>query len=110
MRSFFVDKLGLRPPLADAIEVLATLAVAVALALFAHRLVLLLLHRLTARTSSRSDDIVAARIAGPMRWILVALALTFVQRSLPLEAWAQALWQQAAGFLVPGLSAGSSSR
>ncbi|MET0373239.1 MAG: mechanosensitive ion channel domain-containing protein [Rhizorhabdus sp.] len=98
-----MDILRLSPSLADMIEVVATLIIAVVLALAAHRIALLLLHRLTARTSGRGDELVLARIAGPMRWIMVALALSVIQRGLPLLPWARTLWQQAAGFILPGL-------
>lgn len=95
--------LRLPPSLADAVEITATLVIAIALALLAHRTALLLICRLSNRTSSKGDDAVVARIATPMRWIFVALALSLVQRGLPLEPWARALWQQAAGFVLPGL-------
>ena len=103
MHGFLVQTLGLPPSLADMIEVAATLAIAILLALALHWAALHLLRRLSARTRSQGDDLMVARIAGPMRWILVALALSLVQRSLPLLPWGRALWQQAAGFIVPGL-------
>ncbi|MES2494888.1 MAG: mechanosensitive ion channel domain-containing protein [Pseudomonadota bacterium] len=82
---------------------MATLAIAVVAALAVHRFAVLLLRRLSARTEGGSDDIVVAHIHGPLRWILVAIALSLAQRGLPLEPWARGLWQQVAGFLVPGL-------
>lgn len=103
MPAFPIDVPGLSPPLAEAVGVAATLAAALVLALAAHRIAMAALQRLTARTRGRGDDIVLARTAGPMRWILAALALSVAQRGLPLEPWARALWQQAAGFVLPGL-------
>jgi small-conductance mechanosensitive channel len=100
MRSLLVDILRLPPALAQA-SVTVLLAIVAALAI--HRIALGLLHRLSARTQSRSDDVVVARIAGPMRWILVAIALAMIQRGLPLAPWARLLWQQVAGFVVPGM-------
>ncbi|WP_152663886.1 mechanosensitive ion channel domain-containing protein [Sphingomonas sp. SRS2] len=79
------------------------IGIAVAVALGVHAMALTALRRLTSRTASKSDDVVLSRIASPTRWIALAIALSFSQRSLPLGSWAAGLWQQAAGFILPGL-------
>ncbi len=107
MRRFPIEMPSLPPAIADAAvamaEAAAMIAAAVAAALLVHRLAIVLLRRLAQRTRSRADDMVLERVRRPLRWILVAVALSIVQRGLPLLPWAKALWQQAAGFVVPGL-------
>lgn len=103
MRHFLTETLSLPAAIADMAEVIATLTIAIVAALTLHRLAMVLLRRLSERTEGRADDMVVSRIQEPLRWILVAIALSLAQRGLPLEPWARALWQQVAGFLVPGL-------
>lgn len=98
-----IARLGLPPMIGDVLTVVLVLAVAVVIALVVHSAVLATLRRLTHRTASSSDDIVIARIARPTRWIMIAVAVGFAQRGLPLGSWALALWQQATGFILPGL-------
>jgi small-conductance mechanosensitive channel len=38
-----------------------------------------------------------------MRWILIAVALSSAERAVTIAGWAQAAWEQAAGFVVPAL-------
>src|SRR6185436_19654739 len=91
------------PELVDVLETALLLSIATAGALLVHRGGLLLLRRLAARTASNTDDLILARVAAPMRWIVVAVALSLVQRGLPLAPWALAIWEQATGFVLPGL-------
>jgi small-conductance mechanosensitive channel len=107
MRRFLTEMPSLPPAIADAAadtaEVAVTLAIAIGAALIVHRVAVTLMRRLATRTEGRADEMVVERIQPPMRWILVAVALSIVQRGLPLEDSARALWQQVAGFVVPGL-------
>lgn len=103
MRDLLIYRLGLPSPLADTINIFVTLFIAVAIALTVFHFILLALRRLTSRTPSRTDDVVLERIDGPMRWIAIAIALSFAQRGLDLPDWGRAMWQQAAGFILPGL-------
>ena len=103
MISILPDLPWIPPRLADTIEAILVLAVAVVVALVVHRLLLMFVHRLSARTSSKADDLVVARITGPLRWIIIALALSIAERGLVLAPWALATWQQAAGLLLPAL-------
>lgn len=103
MPAFLPDLRWGPPRLADVVEAILTLTVAVAVALVIHRLLMVLMHRLSAHTFSQADDLVVARITGPLRWIIVALALSAAQRGLVLAPWALATWQQAAGLILPGL-------
>jgi len=103
MRDLLIDRLGVAAALADAINVLLTLLVSVAVALLLFALALSALRRLTMRTKGKTDDIVLERIDAPMRWIVVAVALSFAQRGLDLPGWSRDLWQQVAGFILPGL-------
>lgn len=95
--------LGLPPLIANILVTTLILCLAVAVALLLHRFVMAGLERLSARTASEIDDLIVKRITGPLRWILVAVALSFAQRGVALAPWSAALWEQAAGFIVPGL-------
>lgn len=103
MIASLIAQLGLPPLIGDLVTIALVLAVAIGIALAVHGAALSLLRRLANRTASTSDDILIARIARPTRWILIAVAIGFAQRSLPLGSWALALWQQATGFVLPGL-------
>lgn len=98
-----VRSLGIPPALGQLLTVMIVIGVAVAVALAVHAIALTALRRLASRTASSSDDVVISRIARPTRWIALGVALSVSQRSLPLGNWAAGLWQQAAGFILPGL-------
>lgn len=103
MISSIVDYFGLPPALATATAAAIAIGLAIVVALLAHRGAMGLLRRVAARTSSSSDNLILARIALPTRWIAIGIAISFAQRAVPLPGWVAALWQQAAGFIVPGL-------
>jgi small-conductance mechanosensitive channel len=103
MRSMIADIPGIPPAVADIATDIVTLAAAVAVALLIDWAAMKMLRRLSARTPSKADEMVVERIAGPLRWILIAVALSMAQRGIDLKPWAAALWQQIAGFVVPGL-------
>jgi len=76
---------------------------AIAVALLLHHVAFALARRAAARTSTQLDDIVIRRLFRPARWLLMAIALSFVQPGLDLGASGTRAWAQAAGLLVPGL-------
>lgn len=82
---------------------LAVLLAAIGAALLLHRFVFALARRASARTRTQLDDIVIRRLYRPGRWLLVAIALSFVQPGLELSAAGTRAWAQAAGLLMPGL-------
>ncbi|PXA89468.1 hypothetical protein DMC47_28630 [Nostoc sp. 3335mG] len=80
---------------------LATVALAVVLALILHLIAFRLLRRLAARTPGSVDDVYVEQAWRPTRWIIVAMALASVRRPLRLpERWDD-LWTQVAGLIVP---------
>lgn len=81
----------------------AIAGIAVFLALLAHRIGMIVLRRVTARTTNRIDDLLVEQIGRPLRWVVVAIALSIAQRWFRLEPAYATLWQQVAGFLIPGL-------
>jgi small-conductance mechanosensitive channel len=103
MQAAPLQKISLAATVTEALETIATVAVAIVAALLIHRLVLTLLRRLAARTTTQADELVVERVRGPTRWIFVAIALAIAQRGLTLQPWARSLWELAAGFLLPGL-------
>ncbi|KRB82901.1 hypothetical protein ASE00_12930 [Sphingomonas sp. Root710] len=95
--------MGITPGLGQLFAAAIAIAIAAAIALGLHAMALAALRRLAQRTAGRSDDVILSRIASPTRWIAIAIALSFSQRSLALSNWVEGLWQQAAGFILPGL-------
>jgi small-conductance mechanosensitive channel len=83
-----------------AVEVLVAGGLAVIAALVVHRIACRLLTRFAAASESQADDIVVDSIVGPLRWVLIAIALVLVARELPSIG---AVWQRIAGFVVPAL-------
>lgn len=80
---------------------LVTLAVCIAMV--AYWLALKLGGRLAARTASEADDIALRRLRGPLRWLLVAFALSAIQPGLALDDVALAAWTRVAGLVFPAL-------
>jgi len=76
---------------------------AVVAALLVHMALFSVVRRFAAHTPSASDDLVVARIAPPMRWIFIVIALAAAHRAIPVGGWADELWSQAAGFGLPAL-------
>lgn len=75
----------------------------VLLALAAHWILRGLARRVAARTATTTDDILVRRLQGPMRWLLLAFALSAVQPALALDAFERSVWSRAAGLLFPAL-------
>lgn len=75
-------------------------AVAVVLALAVHLLLFKLLGRLTRLSHLTSDELVVEKLRRPMRWSLVAVAISIAAESQPALAH---LWDSIARFVVPAL-------
>jgi small-conductance mechanosensitive channel len=103
MRSFLTGSLGLPATGADIVANILVLAIAIATAIIFHRVAMSALYRISGRSETKADEIVLDRITTPTLWISIAVALSFSARGLSLAPWSAALWQQAAGFIVPGL-------
>jgi len=83
-----------------AVEVILAGGLAVLAALIVHRFACRLLTRFADASESQADNIVVNSIVGPLRWVLIAIALVLVARELPSIG---AIWQRIAGFIVPAL-------
>jgi small-conductance mechanosensitive channel len=82
---------------------IALIAAAVAAALLVHRFALAIARRAATHSKGQLDDILLRRLHRPARWLLVAIALSFVQPGLDLGTSGTRAWAQAAGLFVPGL-------
>jgi len=89
--------------LPDWLQILLTVVIAIAAAVVVHRAIVFLLRRMARRTATNADDLLLARFIGPARWLLIAVALSFVQPLIPLSAAAQTAWSRLSGLLVPAL-------
>jgi small-conductance mechanosensitive channel len=103
MISNMVDFLGLPPAIGILVAAAIAIGVAILVALVVHRIAMDLLRRIALRTKATFDNLIIARIDTPTRWIAIGIAISFAQRIVPLPGWVAGLWQQAAGFIVPGL-------
>jgi small-conductance mechanosensitive channel len=95
--------LGLPRWMERMLEGTLVVALAILVALVVHSIAFRIARRAARRTPGSLDDILVDRIFAPARWIILVIALSFARRSLPLTAKADAVWQQAAGFLLPAL-------
>lgn len=85
------------------LQPLAVIAIALIVAPAAHRLLLLVLRRVTDRVPGLSEAHVAQRLCQPSKWLIIAIALSAVQPALGLERDVTGLWRQVAGLVVPAL-------
>jgi small-conductance mechanosensitive channel len=92
---------GLRLP--GALVSVVLVALAILAALLIHGIARRILQRVVARTEARTDDPFVAHAIQPTRWLLIAIALSFVRPALELTPALHALWAQAAGMIVPAL-------
>lgn len=76
------------------------LSIAVALALVAHRVLFALLRRIARLSHSEMDGVVFEQLRVPLRWALVAIAISIVGQTNPNV---EAAWAWAAPLLVPAL-------
>jgi small-conductance mechanosensitive channel len=73
---------------------------ALVLAMLAHRMVFAVVTRLTARTPTPVDGLVADQLRGPTRWAAAAIAIAF---TAGIDPWVAAVWKALAPFAVPAL-------
>jgi small-conductance mechanosensitive channel len=85
---------------AQATGAVIALAVAVAVALALHLVVFGLMGRVARLSSLTTDGLVSARLRQPMRWSLIAIAVSLVAEIYPVIA---GLWDSVARFVVPAL-------
>jgi small-conductance mechanosensitive channel len=74
--------------------------IAIALGLAIHFVLFGILTRVTRYSESRGDDEVVRRLRNPIRWLVVAIAISVAAEAQPMLANA---WEQVARFVVPGL-------
>lgn len=82
---------------------LALVAIAATAALAVHWLALKLARRASSRTTTDTDDIVLRRLHAPLRWLLVAFALSAIQPGLALDKTGLVAWSRIAGLVFPAL-------
>ena len=81
----------------------AVVAGALAAALLLHALLVRVANAAARRTPDSADDRVVARMAPPLRWVLVAIALAVAGRFLAPDSDGPAWVRQATGLVVPAL-------
>ena len=77
-----------------------TAAIAVGAAVFIHQVIFRLLGRLARLSQLESDQLVIARLRGPVRWSLIALAIELAGEDSPLLA---RMWSAVDRFVIPAL-------
>lgn len=85
------------------IKGVVAVAIAVLVALVAHALAMRVALRTGRRRNAEARAAVLAEVRRPSRWIVVALVLGPVVRTLPMDRDVRGLWEQALGFAVPAL-------
>lgn len=78
----------------------AAVALAVVVAIAAHQVLFAALMRLSRRTPTATDEIVFRRLRVPVRWAMVAIAISLVGRSEPLV---ERVWDAVGPFVGPAL-------
>jgi small-conductance mechanosensitive channel len=89
--------------LPDWARVLLTVAVAIVVALGAHRAVFFVANRAARRTATKTDDVIIQRLRRPTRWLVIAFALTAIQPALALDDRYVEIWRRIAGLAMPAL-------
>lgn len=82
---------------------LSLIAIAIAVALLLHWLLLKIARRAVTRTATTIDDILVRRLHTPTRWLLIAFALSAIQPGLALGEAGLRAWSQVAGLAFPAL-------
>lgn len=83
-----------------ATEAVVAVAVAVFVALAVHALLFAILRRVTRISQLQTDEVVVDRLRQPLRWSLIAVAISLVAETHPAVA---ELWNSVARFVVPAL-------
>ncbi len=87
-------------PLSDIIAGVTLAGIAIAIALGAHLILIALARRIARFSAIISDDLIIERVAQPLRWVMVAVALAIAAPGHPLLA---AIWDHAGNLVVPAL-------
>ena len=82
---------------------LTIIAVAILVAVLVHSVAMRIAGHAARRTASQSDDLVLAHIRQPLRWVAIAIAVSFAMRLVPMSSDGREIWRQALGFCVPAL-------
>jgi len=90
-------------PDATWIEDVMTAVAAVLAALILHQIILLIVRRIGKRLPYLTGGDLVRRLKRPTRWLMVAFALAWVRPALSLSPKVVAIWDQAAGLIVPAL-------
>ncbi|WP_298091768.1 mechanosensitive ion channel domain-containing protein [uncultured Sphingomonas sp.] len=85
------------------VESVAIIAAAILLGLLVHGIAMRIADHAARRTASRGDDLVLAHVRRPLRWVAVAIAVSFAMRFVPMDSDGRDLWRQILGFTVPAL-------
>jgi small-conductance mechanosensitive channel len=75
-------------------------AIATAVALAVHHILFRALRRLAGASEGQADNLLVKRLARPMRYSLIALALVIGAREIPAL---EGIWEKIAGFAMPAL-------
>lgn len=76
------------------------LLAAIVVAYFAYRIVFAILHRVTAASENTSDDLIIESIRRPIKWSMIAVAVTLVAQADSTLAF---VWEPVAQFVRPAL-------
>lgn len=68
-----------------------------------HRIAFAVIQRLAARTATKTDDIVAARLRKPTFWLVMGIALAAAGPGLDLPRYWDNIWQRVFGLLSPAV-------
>ena len=82
---------------------LAGVAVVVLVLAALHRIVFAVLRRFAARTVTKADDILIARLGRPTFWLVIGIALAASGPGLDLPRYWETIWQRALGLLMPAV-------
>ncbi|WP_066557782.1 mechanosensitive ion channel family protein [Croceicoccus bisphenolivorans] len=82
-----------------AVAVLAA-AIAIIVALAAHRVIFKILRRVARGSGNTTDDVVVRKLARPSRYAFIALGLVLAAREIPAL---DDIWEKIAGFVMPAL-------
>jgi len=102
MNTDFLTRFLETPPawLHEAVTATLAAAIAILVALAAHRIVFKLLRGLAKASDSTVDDMLVRKLARPARFALIALGLVLAAREIRAL---DDIWQKVAGFVMPAL-------